>query len=548
MRAAIRLSYDNLDAAARRTFRLVAAVPGAVTTGEQLDACLPVPALRQELLLNRLVDRSLARHTAFVRTFSGGVLASFALFDLVLLFAKERLAQEEPEEDVHDVTYRSVSFLRDQLDRINRGEPDAELSGALDPARFHAAQRMAERHGWLDLALELAEGVTSLYRARGELDGEVAANDVRVALHLRREEPAEAIGLCRDNAELLRDSDGQRALLHARRARDIAEAHGLLVGAAEADFLISLIQWGQGDAVGALTSGQRSVAGLTALGRAATAVPVAINNSKLAYDTADPEEARALALRAHELAREHGTPRLRASALFQRQRSELWVGNYSEAVALAEDATTAFTEIDDRWNAAVACGNGARAAEALNDDLAVRDLRARAVDHWQHCDAPRHLVTALIDLSATHLQLDEVALAGEALTRALTALENVDSASEFGALSSQLRLRHAALYALFDVTTRDKGLDHALEAAVEGLSHDDNPDPDLELLRAALHHYRTTGKGRGKAEKAARQLLFTPTRHPSADEPWLHEALGTEPISRPALDTDAPPGGAPPEI
>lgn len=123
VRAAIRLSYDNLDAAARRTFRLIAAVPGAVTTGEELGACLDAPALRQELLLNRLVDRSLAQHAAFVRTFSGGVLASFALFDLVLLFAKERLAQEEPEEDVHDVTYRSVQFLRDRLGQINRGSP-----------------------------------------------------------------------------------------------------------------------------------------------------------------------------------------------------------------------------------------------------------------------------------------------------------------------------------------------------------------------------------------------------------------------------------------
>ncbi|MEV8390498.1 MULTISPECIES: hypothetical protein [unclassified Streptomyces] len=508
-----------------------------MTTGEELGACLAAPALRQELLLNRLVDRSLAQYAAFVRTFSGGVLASFALFDLVLLFAKERLAQEEPEEDVHDVTYRSVAFLRDRLGQINRGEPDAELSGALDPARFHAAERAAEERGWLDLALDLAEGVTGLYRARGELDGEVTANDVRVALHLRRGEPAEAVRLCWDNVELLRDADGARALVHARRARDIAGAHDLPAGAAEADFLISLMQWSQGDAAGALTSGRRSVAVLTALGLAATAVPVAINNSKLAFETGDPEEARALAHQAHELAEGHGTAELRASALFQRQRAELWVGNHSEALVLARRAVTTYTEICDWWNAAVACGNGARAAEVLDDHRTVQDLRAQAVDHWQRCNTPPHLVTALIDLSVAHIHLDEMARGGEALTRAIAALDQADSASVSAALSSELRLRYVALSALFNVTPPGTDLNSALESAAEGAAHDGDLDPDVERLRTALHRYRTTGTGRGKATKAARHLLSTLTRHPPAAEPWLHETLGTEPAPRPALGT-----------
>lgn len=537
VRAAIRLSYDNLDAAARRTFRLVAAVPGAVTTGEELGACLAAPALRQELLLNRLVDRSLARHAAFVPTFSGGVLASFALFDLVLLFAKERLAQEEPEEDVHDVTYRSVAFLRDRLGRINREDPDAELSGALDPARFHAAQRMAEERGWLDLALELAEGVTGLYRTRGELDGEVAANDVRVALHLRRGEAAEAVRLCWDNAELLRDTDGARALGHARRARDIAGSHGLPAGAAEADFVISLMQWSQGDAAGALTSGRRSVAALTALGLAATAVPVAVNNSKLAFETAGPEEAGALARQAHELAEGHGTAELRASALFQRQRAELWMGNHSEALVLAQRAVTACTRIGDWWSAAVACGNGARAAEGLDDHRTAKDLRARAVDHWRRCDTLPHLVTALIDLSAAHVHLDEPARGGEALTRAVAALDRADGTSVSAALSSELRLRHAALYALFDIAPPGTGLGSTPESAGEGAAYDGDPDPDVERLRTALRRYRTTGTGRGQATQAARQLLPTLTRHPPSGETWLHETLGTEPAPRPSLGT-----------
>lgn len=537
VRAAIRLSYDNLDAAARRTFRLIAAVPGAVTTGEELGACLAAPALRQELLLNRLVDRSLARHAAFVRTFSGGVLASFALFDLVLLFAKERLAQEEPEEDVHDVTYRSVVFLRDRLGQINRGEPDAELSGALDPARFHAAVRTAEERGWLALALEVAEGVTVLYQAGGELDGEVAANDVRVHLHLRRAEPTEAVRLCWDNAELLRDTDPARALVHAQRARDIAGAHDLHAGAAEADFLVSLMQWDQGDAAGALASGRRSVAVLTALGLAATAVPIAVNNSMLAFETAGLEETRALAHQAHELAEGHGTAELRASALFQKQRAELWGGNHAEALALARRVVTANTAIGNWWGAAVACENGARAAEALDDHRTVKDLRAQAVEHWQRCDTSPHLVSALIDLSAAHIHLDGMARGAEALTRAVAALDRADGASVSGALSSELLLRYAAVYALFDVIPPRAGLDDALGSAAGSAVHDGDPDPDVERLRTALRCFLTTGTGRDKATQAARHLLSTLTRHPPVDELWLHETLGAEPAPRPALGT-----------
>ncbi|MEW1861311.1 trypsin-like peptidase domain-containing protein [Streptomyces sp. NPDC088194] len=537
VRAAIRLSYDNLDAAARRTFRLIAAVPGAVTTGEELGACLDAPALRQELLLNRLVDRSLAQHAAFVRTFSGGVLASFALFDLVLLFAKERLAQEEPEEDVHDVTYRSVQFLRDRLGQINRGEPDAELSGALDPARFHAAVRTAEERGWLALALELAEGVAALYQAGGELDGEVAANDVRVHLHQRLSAPADAVRLCWDNAELLRDTDPARALVYAQRARDIAGAHNLHAGAAEADFLISLMQWDQGDAAAALASGRRAVSVLTALGLAATAVPIAINNSKLAFETAGPEEARALALRAHELAEGHGTAELRASALFQRQRAELWAGNHAEALPLAWRVETAYTTLGNWWTAAVACENGACAAEALDDHHAVKDLVAQAVEHWQRCNTPPHLVSALIDLSAAHIRLDEMARGAEALTRAVAALDLDDGANVSAALSSELLLRYAAVYALFDAIPPSAGLDHALRSAAESAVHDGDPDPDVERLRTDLRCFLTTGTGRGKATKAARDLLSTGTRHPPADEVRLHETLGTESAPRPALGT-----------
>lgn len=535
VRAAIRLSYDNLDAAARRTFRLVAAVPGAVTTGEGLGWCTGIPALRQELLLNRLVDRSLAQHAAFVRTVSGGVLAHVALFDLVLLFARERLAQEEPEEVVHDVTHRAVAALRDQLRGITRGEPDAELSGALDPARFHAAERMAEQRGWLDLALELAVGVAGLYRARGELDAGLAADEVRIALHLRRGEPVEAVRLCWAGAELLRDIDSARALVYARRARDIAGGHDLPAGAAEADFLISLVQWSQGDAAGALTSGRRAVAVLTALGLAATAVPIALNNALLAFETAGPDEARALACQAEDLARAHGTPELRASALLQRQRGELWVGNYPEALDLARRAVAAFTALDDWWRAAVACGNGARAAESQGDHRTARDLRIAAVGHWQRCDAPSRLVTALVDLSASLVMLGDRSRAAAALTRAVAEYDATGGGCVSAALGAELRLRHAALGTLFDVSSPGADPVAALASAAEAVRDGAGLDPDVEHLRAALHRYRTSGTGRDEAAAAAHFLLSTLTRHPPDDELRLNDTLGAEPVPRPAL-------------
>ncbi|MFI1018180.1 NB-ARC domain-containing protein [Streptomyces sp. NPDC020965] len=537
VRTAIRLSYDNLDTDSQQAFRLVAAVPGAVTTGEELDACLAVPLRRQELYLNRLVDRSLAQHATFVRSATGVMLATFTLFDLVLLFAKERLEQEEPVEVVHDVQSRVIARLRDQLAGAAQGVSEAELSGVLDPARFHAAERLAEERGWFDEAAELALGLSSLYSARGELDAVVAANDVRIGLHLRLGRPAEAVQTCLENVTALRDAFEDRALESAIRAQRIAAEHGLKGCAAEVDFTVSLLLWKCGDLPGALAAGRRSVASLVALGHQATAVPVAINNCKLALRGTDMDEARSLGEQAGELAESHGTAPMRASALFERQRAEVWAGNHREAVDLARRAQAQYASLREWWNAAVICESGARAAQALDDLEMALEFSVLAVDHWTHDDELSRLLIALIDLSALEMALDRVESASQTLTRALRALDEAHGVTVPPALGSELRVRKMALNVLFNTDSAGASDGARLLDLYSDATLDEGVHPDVARVHQALHRYRTFGTGRRKAMETAHALLVTATRYlPEGQPMWLHEELGSEPMERPSLN------------
>ncbi|KUO03445.1 hypothetical protein AQJ67_17215 [Streptomyces caeruleatus] len=259
VRLAIRLSHDALDPAARRILRLVTAAPGAAVTGAELGHCLSAPALPQELLLNRLVDRSLALRD-LVRMPAGELLATFRLFDLVRLFALERLEEDEPPDVVREFQRSSVSYLSARLTEITNLEHGAQLSGELDPTRFHAAQRLAQENEWLDLATDLAIGLHVLYTARGELDAIVGVNDDRIALQLRQNRPAEAVKACLLNGDTLRSAGAAaQAADAARQAAGIAREYGLTDRVADAEFMLSLILWDEEKWAESLAAGERAI-------------------------------------------------------------------------------------------------------------------------------------------------------------------------------------------------------------------------------------------------------------------------------------------------
>ncbi|CAL9399791.1 hypothetical protein SUDANB145_01440 [Streptomyces sp. enrichment culture] len=531
VRLAIRLSHDALDPPARRVLRLITAAPGSAVTGAELGHCLRQPALRQELMLNRLVDHSLA-HQDLVRMPEGGLLATFRLFDLVRLFAAERLELEEDDDVVRAFRRDSVSYLCERLTEITDQTSGAQLSGELDPSRFHAAQRLAAANGWLDLATELAVGLHVLYSARGELDAVVAVNEDRIALLLRQGQPAQAVKACLLNAETLRSAGAAGpAADAARQAVRLAREYLLDEDAAEAEFQLSLALWDLGDRAGALAAGERAVALLEAADRPSAAVPLAINNSRLARDLGETEEALRWGRRSVELADRWSTGTYRAMARNQCGLAEGDAGGHAAALALYRDAAGLWEAVGNTSNAANEHANAGFAAHRLHDYATAAGLLRRAVHLWQRAGERPRALEGLVDLSAVHASQDSWEEAyrvlaeaeGEALGAALDAP---------ALLRREVFVRHAAacLWAGGVVPP-------SYREPEGGEAEDAEEDPALERVRAVLERFRSGELEAAKARSKVSSLLrgFALSTAPRAD-PWMYEAMGTEAPDRPVLE------------
>ncbi len=136
-RLAIELSYRHLDDDARQAFRFLPAVPGSAATGTDFGRGLELDPDLTQLTLYRLVDRSVAACEDQVdrRT------PVFRLFELVRLYALERLAEEEAPEVVARFRRLLVTHLREEVHAGH--EPDPVLR--LDPTPLTAARDLAEQ-------------------------------------------------------------------------------------------------------------------------------------------------------------------------------------------------------------------------------------------------------------------------------------------------------------------------------------------------------------------------------------------------------------------
>ncbi|MFG3020189.1 trypsin-like peptidase domain-containing protein [Streptomyces sp. NPDC048254] len=526
VRLAIRLSHDALEPPARRALRLITAVPGAAVTGAELGHCLRAPAVRQELLLNRLVDRSLARQDV-VRVPAGALLATFRLFDLVRLFARERLEQEETPEAVRAFQQASVSYLNDRLREITDQQHGAQLSGELDPTRFHAAQRLARDHDWLDLATDLTIGLHVLYTARRELDAIVDVTDDRVALHLRRNQPERAVEACLSTTATLRKAGALvLAAETARRAAALASEHGLSEEIAKAEFQLSLVLWDQEKWPEALAAGKTAVTTLTAAGREAGAVPLAINNYRIARRMSDTRTAVRWARRAVELADRWGTAELRAMARNANGVAEDDAGHHASALDLYRRAAELWKDIGHLGNAANDCDNASRMAFSLGDRTTAVRLLTEAVDLWKQDGSHVRALEGLVDLSSLYARQTDHAKAVDTLDRARTLITK-EAATAPAPLRAEVAVRLSAAR-LFE------GGPYDAPPAPE----DDEPEKEqIHAARDAVARHREGTLTLRKArEKAAALLTVRALNLAPRNGPWVYQELGEESPDRTALE------------
>ncbi|MFD8076227.1 NB-ARC domain-containing protein [Streptomyces sp. NPDC059718] len=533
VRLAMQLSYNTLDPNARRVFRLITAAPGSAVTGPELGHCLDAPAVRQELLLNRLVDRSLAQQE-IVRLHTGSLLATFTLFDLVRLFATERLAEEEPPDVVRDFQRKSVSYLSTRLAEIADEAAGAQISGELDPARFHAAQQLAQDNDWMDLATDLAVGLHVLYTARRELDSIVSINDVRIALHLRQGHSEEAVRACLLNADNLRSAQaGGPAADAARQASRIARDFQLPDRIAEAEFKLSLILWDQEDWSAAVAAGEQAVSTLTSIGRSAAAVPIAINNCRIARQADDPQSAVHWGRTATEMADRWGSTEYRAMARNERGLAESRAGHKREALHFYRSAAVLWETLENWWNTGLDYNNAADMAGELNDPAAAAALRQLAIDFWERDGSFPRVMEALIDLSATHAATGSLQQTRTVLNRAEHLVRGLGSDAA-SLLKTEVLIRHAAA-CLFGDGSPSSFLFGEVDKTVGA---EGDADQELEGVRVVLQRHRAGELTSAEARKQVRAILCSPTRNRTEPRTsWVYEEMGVEVGNRPQLDS-----------
>jgi hypothetical protein len=245
VRTAIKLSYDGLeDPSVQREFRLLSAAAGCAGTPAEMAYITDEPGPHEhQQRLQKLVGHCLARDTPYASADDLG--ATYWLYDLVSDFAREELAREIPASAIRHLERNSVTFLRDRLREITTRSRPADAADLLNPARYRAAERVADERGWPGLAADLADGLYVLFLARGEEDTAAAINDRLVRRFIAHGNYPAAAAACLTAAQRLDERGAiQPAVDAATWAVEIAREHGLHADFERAEVRLSELRSG----------------------------------------------------------------------------------------------------------------------------------------------------------------------------------------------------------------------------------------------------------------------------------------------------------------
>ncbi|HEV2635897.1 MAG TPA: hypothetical protein VGX23_12160 [Actinocrinis sp.] len=212
---------------------------------------------------------------------------------------------------------------------------------------------------------------------------------------------------------------------------------------ADAQFRLSLILADSEDWSGALRAGEQAFTVLDSAGRKSVAVPVAINNCKLAWKTEESDLALKWGGIAIRLAEQRGDAVDRAVATHHLALVEGNANRLATAIQTSRRAAGLWKDRGYWWDAAIASENAARDAEVLGDLAAATELWSMAVDYREREDSRPHLVATLINLSAVYATGESYPLVVTILKRAQRQLDE-GARSAHPALAFELDVRYQA--------------------------------------------------------------------------------------------------------
>lgn len=400
MRAVIKLSYDALDPESARALRLFSGLVGNEADAEELAACASQAPASAELRLTRLVDRSLAS-LGYRRDGSGRKTAVFGLPELVRVFARERLAEEEEPTTLVSVKRRSVQRVAARLHEVLERRRPAEAEYELDPTRPLAALTIAAGFGWPE-AVSLAEDLWDLFESQHDLERQALVHEYLVEAYVAADRLEDAV-----QADLRRagelsafGEDIEAAMALIRRARVRARRPELVKRVADGALELSLRAadrelWEPALAIAEFTADTLLTGGLRAV-----AGPAASNCCRISGKAGARDEELRWARTAHQLATESGDLGRRASCLHDLAHAESAAG-LAGAVAHYAEAARLWSSVQHHTNAGAANANAAAAPGSGPSTLGHRRRYLElAYASWGESGDNRRTAHAGIELSA----------------------------------------------------------------------------------------------------------------------------------------------------
>ncbi|GAA0416205.1 SARP family transcriptional regulator [Actinoplanes capillaceus] len=370
VRVSISITYDNISEPARRLFRLLAVVDcpdfSAWVCAALLDEALPdAHDLLDELVDAQLVETVGTEHSRH---------RQYRMHDLIRVFARERLAADEPLAERTAALRRAFGgmlFLAEEAHRKYYGEGNLALHSRA--ARWRLPQRATDRiigdpldwfererqcivaaiHqaakvGAADYSWDLTITSVTLFESRNYLDDWRETNEVALAA-------AQQAG-DRFGQAVIRYSMGslgviESRLTDARRYLDDAVARFEALdeehGAAVANRHLAYLERMEGEFAEAYRRYEQALTVLRRVGDLTAAAHVLQNMAQVELDRGEPAKATALLVESLDVSRRAGSRRIEAQAMYRLGQAHLQAGDVHEAVVVFNDVLAVTREVGD---------------------------------------------------------------------------------------------------------------------------------------------------------------------------------------------------------
>jgi DNA-binding SARP family transcriptional activator/Tfp pilus assembly protein PilF len=405
IRVSIAIAYDNISDGARRLFRLLAVLDSPVFSGWICAALLNQPLSDAHDLLDDLADAQLVE----IAGSELGPHSQYRFHDLIRVFARERLASEEPLSERTAALERffgGLLFLAERAHKEVYGDGNRQVHGKgrrwelppratarmlTEPLAWFERERQsivsavsqAAKVGAVELCWDLAVTAVTLFESRVYLDD--WRNTHKIALATAQQagdELGQAAVISSIGALGIVERRFPYARQHLEQAGALLEALGEVHGSATVNRNIAYLEQMDGNLAEALRRYEQALQVL----RGADPVDAAYvlqNMAQIELERGDLDRAKTMSAEAVSLSREAGSRRTEAQALHRLGSAYLQAGQPGEAATVFGEALGAVHELGDPIGEAymmhglgvayLRVGEYARAAEALTRAQSLAD-------------------------------------------------------------------------------------------------------------------------------------------------------------------------------